>query len=63
VARDGFEGTQDCQTDLEVVSLCMPATWSIESYQRGGYQWMPKTEEWKRDLEAQSIITSVCCMT
>jgi hypothetical protein len=63
ITADGTEGTQDWQTAQQVVSLCTPVAWWIESLRRGWYQWDPRAEEWRRDLADQPILTSVYGLT
>jgi hypothetical protein len=63
ITADGVEGTQEWQTDHQVVSLCTPVTWWIDSLRRGWYRWDPKTEEWHRDLADQPLITAVYGLT
>jgi hypothetical protein len=63
VSDDLVDGTQDWQTERQVVSLCTPVTWWIESLRRGWYRWIPATQEWKRDVDDQPIIRSIYGLT
>jgi len=41
-------GTQDWQTDHQVVSLCTPVTWWIDAMRRGWYTYDPSARAWDR---------------
>lgn len=63
VSTDGFNGTQDHQTARQVVSLCTPVTWWIDSLRRGFYTWDAKASAWIRHSAAQPLIRSVYGLT
>jgi hypothetical protein len=49
-------GTQPEQTLQQVLSLCTPVTWWIESVREGWYQWLPELSGWDYDFMAQPTI-------
>jgi hypothetical protein len=50
---DFISGTQEWQIEEQVVSLCTPVTWWIDSIRRGWYQWDKRAQEWHIDTLAQ----------
>jgi hypothetical protein len=63
VTSDSAHGTEASQTDYQVVSLCTPVTWWIDSLQRGWYQWDDDNGYWQLDRQAQPLIRSVYQMS
>ena len=41
-------GSQDWQTDYQVLSLCTPVTWWIDAMRRGWYRYNPAARAWDR---------------
>jgi hypothetical protein len=54
-----FGGTQPWQTQQQVVSLCTPVTWWIDSIRRGWYQWKPELGAWDIDVEGQTVMRRI----
>jgi hypothetical protein len=50
---DGDPGTQPGQTRTQVVSLCTPVAWWIESIRSGWYRWYPELQRWDADPRLQ----------
>jgi hypothetical protein len=63
VSDDGSTSTQEDDTSYQVVSLCTPVSWWIDSIRRGWYQWEGKSGTWIRDAEAQPLIRAIYSMT
>jgi hypothetical protein len=63
IDSDPFAGTQESQTEMQVVSLCTPVAWWIDSIRRGWYKWDPSLSYWVRDLKAQPLLRSIYGMT
>jgi hypothetical protein len=61
--HDGSTGTQEWQTETQVVSLCTPVTWWIDSIRRGWYWWDKSTQEWKRNTRAQPLYRTIYQMS
>jgi hypothetical protein len=60
---DGAGQTQDWQTERQVVSLCTPVTWWIDSMRRGWYVWNKESGTWHRDQQAQPVVRAIYEMT
>jgi hypothetical protein len=59
----GLAGTQDDDTESQVVSLCTPVTWWIDSIRRGWYVWDRSAGAWSRDDAAQPLIRAIYGLT
>jgi hypothetical protein len=59
VASDSEFGTQPDQTSRQVVSLCTPVTWWIDSLQQGWYEWNSGVGRWHSDETKQSSIRAL----
>jgi hypothetical protein len=59
VASDSEFGTQPNQTSRQVVSLCAPVTWWIDSLRHGWYQWQSDVGRWHSDETQQSPIRAL----
>jgi hypothetical protein len=53
VTYDLAHGTQADDTAHQVVSLCTPVTWWIESLREGWYRWLPSEKAWDIDFNKQ----------
>ena len=63
VSDDGSTSTQDSDTEYQVVSLCTPVTWWIDSIRRGWYKWDGGSSTWTRDAQAQPRIRAMYSMS
>ncbi len=63
VSDDGYTSTQDGDTAYQVVSLCTPVTWWIDSIRRGWYRWEARSGVWTRDAQAQPLLRAIYAMT
>jgi hypothetical protein len=63
VSDDGSTSTQEGRTEYQVVSLCTPVTWWIDSIRRGWYGWNSSSETWSRDMRAQPVVRAIYSMT
>jgi hypothetical protein len=63
VSDDGSTSTQDGDTTYQVVSLCTPVTWWIDSIRRGWYTWDGSPGTWMRDARKQPLVRAIYAMT
>jgi hypothetical protein len=63
VSDDGSTSTQDGDTTYQVVSLCTPVTWWIDSIRRGWYRWDANSGTWMRDAREQPLNRAIYAMT
>ena len=59
VAPDSEFGTQPNQTARQVVSLCTPVAWWLDSLANGWYEWQAQVGRWHSDRMRQSAIRAM----